>query len=149
MPPPHHEKEIPSSTPRRFKVMFVIAWDQRVTTHDIRCKKGLDNRLISLISCLRILQFFKCFTLWRLSTDIWLILRSIQLTFFLNIQPKSARYLIEIWSIFSWCPFIIPKGWYPWYPDIRCTGFPASCYPLHETMKEIHFCTIRLGPKVV
>jgi len=37
----------------------------------------------------------------------------------------SVRYLIEIWSIFSWYPFILPliSSWYPWYPDIRCTDF--------------------------
>jgi len=68
------------------------------------------------------------FTLWPLSADIWLILRYIQhicFNSFFNVYilQKSVRYLIEIWSIFSWYPFIIPliSGWYPWYPDIRCT----------------------------
>jgi len=51
-----------------------------------------------------------------LSTDIWLIFRYIQQTFF-NILLKSVRYWIELWWINSWYPFIIPlmSGWYPWY----------------------------------
>ena len=36
------------------------------------------------------LQFFKFYTLWSLSTGIWLIFRYIQLIFF-NILPKSVR----------------------------------------------------------
>jgi len=80
-----------------------------------------DIRLISLISdcCVwskhsYFQRFFKFFTLWPLSTDIWLIFRWIQ-QIFLNILLKYVRYLIEIWSIFSW------------YPLHAVYRFPASC----------------------
>jgi len=41
-----------------------------------------------------------------MTTNIWLIFRYIEMIFY-NILPKSVRYLIEIWSIFSGYPFII------------------------------------------
>jgi len=93
-----------------------------------------DTRLVSLISecwirskhgCFQELSDF--FTLWPRSADIWLIFWYIQLTF-LNILTKSVRYLIEIWSIFSWYPFIIPVI-FGWYPDIRCTYFQRDVTP--------------------
>jgi len=65
-----------------------------------------DILLISLISgcwirlkhgCFQ--QFFKFFTLWPLSTDIWLIFRYIQLIFF-KILPTSVTYLAEFFLIF-------------------------------------------------
>jgi len=99
---------------------------QEVTTHDIhgtykRPWYPADIRLISSISgcCIRskhgcfqrFLRFFFLsfffFLLSDRSTDIWLIFRCIQQIFF-NILQKSVRYSIEISSIFSWYPFIIP-----------------------------------------
>ena len=85
---------------------------QRVTNHMI---SGVQKALISgceissKYDC--ILRFF-VFFLWPRSTDFWLIFRYIQQIFF-NILLKSVRYLIEIWSIFSWYPFIISliSGW--------------------------------------
>ena len=73
---------------------------------------------------------FSSFLLWPFSTDIWLIFMYIQLIFF-NILPKSLRWLIEIWSIFSWYLFIILliSGWYPWYPDMRCADFQQGVTP--------------------
>jgi len=105
------------------------AWCQGVTTRDIRCTKGLDIRLISLISscwirlkhgCFQ--PFFKYFTLWPLSTDIGLIFRYIHLIFF-DILPKSVRYLTELWSQFS----LDIRLLYLWYPaDILISGVQIS-----------------------
>jgi len=55
--------------------------------------------------------FKKFFILWPLFTDIWIIFRYTQQIFF-YILPKSVRYFIEIWSIFSWKPFIVVPLWY-------------------------------------
>jgi len=76
-------------------------------------------------------QFFTLFILWPLPTNIWLIFRHIQLIFF-NFPPKSIRYLIEIWPIFSWYPFIIPliSGWYPWYNLISGVQISSKIVPL-------------------
>jgi len=46
-------------------------------------------------------RFFKFFTLWPLSNDVQLIMGYIQQILF-NFLPKSVRYLIEIWSTFSY-----------------------------------------------
>jgi len=79
---------------------------QGMTTYDIRCTKGLDIRLISLISGCRIRlkrgcfhRLFKIFTLWQLSTDISLIFRYIQQISF-NILLKSVRYVFN-WNLIN------------------------------------------------
>jgi len=83
-------------------------------------------------------RFFNLFTLWPLSTNIWLVFRYIQQIFF-NIPLKSVRYLTKIWSLFSWYPFIIPLisgcrllSVITWYPMYR---FPARCYPLRQACR--------------
>jgi len=74
------------SEARTLKIL--ISYSQGVKTHDIRCSKGLDLRLISLICCwIRskhgcFQQFFKFYTLWPLFSDIWLVFRYIQLISF-------------------------------------------------------------------
>jgi len=86
-------------------------------------------------------RFFKFFTLWPLFTNIWLIVRYIR-QIYMNILLKSIRCLIELWSIFSWYPFIIPliSDWYPWYPVYK---FPAICYHLWVSS----YLRLRLGRK--
>ena len=101
--------------------------DQRVTTHDIRLISGWFplypavgfRRNIAVFS-----DFFKFFTLWPLSSDVWPIFRYIQQVFF-NTLRKSVRYFIEIRSIFSWYSFIVLL--ISWYPVYR---FPARCHAL-------------------
>ena len=116
-------------------VIMLFPSPQEVTIiHDIRCTKGLDIRLISFLDSVKtwllsaIFQVF--FTLWPLSTDTSLIFRYIQQTF-CNILMKSVRYLIEIWSVFSWYPFIIPliSAWYPCNPEVRCKDIQKGVTP--------------------
>jgi len=114
-----------------------------VTTHDIRCTKGLDIRLIPVwypwypgVGFGRNMAVSSNFQVFHsLTTVPWyvankFIFRYIQLIFF-KILPKSFRYLTEVWSIFSWYPFIVPliSGWYPWYPDLRCIDFQQRFTP--------------------
>ena len=112
-----------------------------MTIHDIRCTKGLDIQLISLKSgcwirskygCFQ--RFFKFFAmLWPMSTDIRSDIRLIGLSFsrYFLIFCWNLSYLIEIWWIFSWYPFVISDigliSLLSWYPVYR---FSASCYPL-------------------
>ena len=113
-----------------------------VITHDIRCTKGLDIWLISLISgswvrskhgCFQ--QFFKIFTLWPLSTDIRVIGYScISSWHFLifcwnlsDIQSKFSQFsrflLISVYCTAD-TRLISQISWYPVY------RFPARSYLL-------------------
>jgi len=111
----------------------VMGVRQGVTTHDVRCTKGLDIPLISgwypwcptvgigrNMVCFQ--RFFKFFTLWPLSTDMWLIFRYI-----------SSRYYLIIAEIFNWnlVIFFLEIRWlYVWYPadilDILISGVQIS-----------------------
>jgi len=80
-----------------------------------------DIRQLGSVETWQFSAIFKFFTLWPLSTNI----RHWYIQSFLYILLKSVRYLIEIWSIFSWYPFIKPLiSWYPVHI------FPARSYPL-------------------
>ena len=108
-----------------------------MTTHDIRCKKDLDIRLISRISgcwmkskhgCL--LRFFKFFTLWPMSSDIWLICRYIEQIFLIFRWNLSGIH----WNLVN---FVLMSVYYTsdirlisfisWYPG---NTFSTMCYPL-------------------
>ena len=83
-----------------------------------------DIRLIFLISGCWIrskhgffLHFLKFFTLWPLSTDIWIIFSYIQLIF----NSNSVNFvLISVYYT---------SGWYPWYPDIRSVNL-GEMFPI-------------------
>jgi len=93
-----------------------------------------DIRVLNSVETWLFQQFFKFFTLWPLSTDIWLIFGYIQLTFF-NILDEICQIfnwnLVNLLLIFVFIPVI--SGWYPWYPDIRL--FPTRCYPLVSSIR--------------
>jgi len=105
---------------------------QGVATHDIRWKKRPSNPAdIRLwFSCHPVVGFGRNMAVWSIFFQVYSLTIYPQLIFF-NILRRSARYLIEIWSIFFWYPFTIPliSGWYPWYPDIRCTDFQRDVTP--------------------
>ena len=105
-----------------------------VTTHDVRCTRGFDIRLksgsyswypaVGYGRNMTVFSKFFHFFFWQLFTEVYSA----------DISLYSAeicqKYLIEIWSIFSWYPFIITLT-SNWYPVDR---FPGSCYPLGTSL---------------
>ena len=103
-----------SLIPPAFGVWQNLRLSQAVTTHDVRCTKSLDIRLIFLMSgrwirskCDCFQRFFKFVALWSLSTDIWLIFRCIQqiiLSILLksDIQLKFDRFSLVIRVLYLW-----------------------------------------------
>jgi len=108
----------------------------------------LDIKLLDSVETWLFPAIFRA--IYYLTTDIWQIFRHIQQIFF-TVPMKSVINTLEIWSIFSWNPFIVPliSGWYPWYP-IRFPQPPhlASTleilYPLQKHC-EVYECPLN-GP---
>ena len=106
-----------------------------MTTHDIWCTKGIDIRLISLISgcwirskhcCFQ--RFFKYITRSPMVSDLYPGITWIYFWYSAKICQIINWNLVNFLLISINKPLI--TGWYRLYPDIRYTYFQQDVIPL-------------------